>query len=114
MKYSWLLIFCFSLLSHVAPGQADYTISGKSIAALKAASTTVLNVPPVSLSPPLYAFTSTKPELPSLSQQFLASYNVNDLAFFCRLEVKLAKKIGLPFKFRLGEVQYTERMEGKY
>ncbi len=114
MKYNWFFIFCFSLLSHVAPGQADYTISGKSIAALNSAPTTVLKVNPGFLSLPLYAMTSTKQQPPSLSQQFLAPYDVKDIAFFCRLEVKLEKKIGLPFKFRLGEVQYTERMEGKY
>jgi len=37
-----------------------------------------------------------------------------DLAFFCRLEVKLEKATNFPIKFRLGEVQYAENREGKY
>ena len=41
-------------------------------------------------------------------------YAYKDLAFFCKLEVQMEKKAKLPIKVRLGEVQYVERMEGKY
>ena len=34
-------------------------------------------------------------------------------AFFCRLEYQLAQKIQVPFKFRLGSVQYVDWLEGK-
>lgn len=34
-------------------------------------------------------------------------------AFFCRLEHQLAQKIQVPFKFRLGSVQYVDWLEGK-
>jgi len=34
-------------------------------------------------------------------------------AFFCRLEHQLALKIQVPFKFRLGSVQYVDWLEGK-
>lgn len=37
----------------------------------------------------------------------------SDLPFFCRMEVKMEQKFKMPIKFRLGEVQYTERLEGK-
>ena len=43
-----------------------------------------------------------------------SAYSYKDLAFFCKLEVKMEKKAKIPIKFRLGEVQYVERMEGKY
>lgn len=36
-----------------------------------------------------------------------------ELAFFCKLEVKMEKALNLPVKFRLGEVQAVEKMEGK-
>lgn len=42
------------------------------------------------------------------------AFDCNDLATFCRLELKLEKATKFPIKFRLGEVQYVERMEGKY
>lgn len=42
------------------------------------------------------------------------TWSYQDLAFFCKLEVKLEKATNLPIKFRLGEVQYAENREGKY
>ena len=42
------------------------------------------------------------------------SYCQDDLAFFCRLEVKMEKKAKLPVKVRLGDVQYVDYLEGKY
>lgn len=42
-----------------------------------------------------------------------AAWNYEDLAFFCKLEVKMEKALNLPVKVRLGEVQTVERMEGK-
>lgn len=45
------------------------------------------------------------------SQQ--ASYNCAELAFFCRLEVRMEKAAKLPVKFRLGDLQYVDYLEGK-
>ncbi|TAK46572.1 MAG: hypothetical protein EPO28_02240 [Saprospiraceae bacterium] len=41
-------------------------------------------------------------------------YTVSDLPMFCKWEVKLEKAATFPVKFRLGEVQYVEHLEGKY
>lgn len=41
------------------------------------------------------------------------AYSYDKLAFFCKIEVKLEKQAKLPIKVRLGEVNYTERLEGK-
>lgn len=41
------------------------------------------------------------------------AWNYQDLAFFCKLEVKMEKAVNLPIKVRLGEVQAVERKEGK-
>ncbi|MEO1262185.1 MAG: hypothetical protein AAFZ15_25490 [Bacteroidota bacterium] len=41
-------------------------------------------------------------------------FKMEDLATFCKLELKLEKAVNMPIKFRLGEVQYVERLEGKY
>lgn len=43
----------------------------------------------------------------------VSAYNYDDLAIFCKLEVKMEKASGFPVKFRLGEVNYVERLEGK-
>lgn len=42
-----------------------------------------------------------------------SSFYVNNLGFFCKKEIKLEAATGIPFKFRLGSVQYCDRMEGK-
>jgi hypothetical protein len=47
------------------------------------------------------------------AQSCFPAYNSHDLAFFCRLEVRLERAVRYPVKFRLGEVQYTEGLEGK-
>ncbi len=40
-------------------------------------------------------------------------YDYDKLAFFCKVEVKLEKAVKLPIKFRLGDVEYVDRLEGK-
>lgn len=41
-------------------------------------------------------------------------FNARDMATFCRLELELEKATKFPIKIRIGEVQYVERLEGKY
>ncbi len=41
------------------------------------------------------------------------AYCYEDLAIFCKLEVKLEKTLKFPVKIRLGEVNYVEMLEGK-
>ena len=40
-------------------------------------------------------------------------FYVDNLGFFCKQELKFQAATRLPFKFRLGSVQYCDRMEGK-
>ncbi|MBI5916396.1 MAG: hypothetical protein HY842_13550 [Bacteroidetes bacterium] len=42
-----------------------------------------------------------------------AAWCYHDLAFFCKLEVKMEKAVRFPVKFRLGDVEYVDRLEGK-
>lgn len=49
---------------------------------------------------------ATWPDLP-------AAWCYRDLAFFCKLEVKMEKAARFPVKFRLGDVEYVDRLEGK-
>ncbi len=41
-------------------------------------------------------------------------FSVETLPFFCKIEYKLGLNNKLPVKFRLGDVQYIEQLEGKH
>ena len=40
-------------------------------------------------------------------------YDYHNLALFCKLEVQLEKATKFPVKFRLGDVEYVDQLEGK-
>ena len=53
---------------------------------------------------------SLKPPLPnSLPGNFYAK----QLPFFCSKELQIQKTVGIPVKFRLGSVEYCDKLEGK-
>ncbi len=41
------------------------------------------------------------------------SFYAGHLPFFCREEIKIEHAVKIPFKFRLGSVQYVDYLEGK-
>jgi hypothetical protein len=41
-------------------------------------------------------------------------FSVEALPFFCKIEYKMGLNQKLPVKFRLGDVQYVEQLEGKH
>ena len=49
-----------------------------------------------------------------LSSQILpGNFYCTQLGFFCKKELKFEAVTKIPFKFRLGSVQYTDWLEGK-
>lgn len=50
---------------------------------------------------------------PNLSSPEWSVLRQHEQAFFCRIEHQLSLKIQIPFKFRLGSVQYVDWLEGK-
>lgn len=43
----------------------------------------------------------------------LSKWTAGELPFFCRIEHQLGKQTRVPFKFRLGSVEYVDWLEGK-
>lgn len=41
-------------------------------------------------------------------------YYVDHLGFFCKQEILIQKSLHIPVFFRLGTLEYTNRLEGKY
>ena len=41
-------------------------------------------------------------------------FSVETLPFFCKIEYKMGFNQKLPIKFRLGDVQYVDQLEGKH
>lgn len=56
---------------------------------------------------------SSAPLLKQSINPVAANFYTNHFGFFCKQELKLEKVTKLPFKFRLGTVQYCDWMEGK-
>jgi hypothetical protein len=47
-------------------------------------------------------------------KQIPSIFSVEALPFFCKIEYKMGLNKKLPVKFRLGDVQYVDELEGKH
>lgn len=56
---------------------------------------------------------SAKAFLPYRITPISSTFYANNVGFFCKKELQMEKVTGLPLKFRLGSVSYTDKMEGK-
>lgn len=52
-----------------------------------------------------------QPEPMPLSPTFLPRWTSDDLPFFCKIEHKMGRRMAVPLKFRLGSVEYVDRLE---
>ncbi|MEM7106353.1 MAG: hypothetical protein AAF502_24705 [Bacteroidota bacterium] len=88
-----------------------YTLDGHSLLALKAE----LESPSIKSSSAANTKTGSEALNNSIPAPLILpkAWCYEDLAIFCKLEVKLEKTFNLPVKFRIGEVNYAEQREGK-
>jgi len=117
MKRFFLIIMWIGLLTLEAEAQELWIISGKSISELR--QDTAYH----DYQRPSKVYTGslrlkTKPHDQAIPKDITKvevprAYSYEHLGMFCKWEVQIERAVGLPVKFRLGEVQYVERMEGK-
>lgn len=111
---SRLLILLFIPLPAVLSAQVCGFSEGKNLAELRAA-VFAKDVPAGSsfhfseiTLPEHHTKAATHP--PSI---LLPKWSAETLPFFCKIEHDWAKKSRVPFKFRLGSVEYVDWLEGK-
>jgi hypothetical protein len=113
MKKLPLLGLALLFLPAFTLAQSEWRISGKSVPELQQAP---LRKPAFSLWNQMLRTAVKQPNkgsTPRISPAFPQWYSVEQLPFFCKMEVKMEKTFKFPLKVRLGEVQYVEKMEGK-
>ena len=49
----------------------------------------------------------------ALSRMLLPDYHTTSFGFFCKKELQLEKATKIPLRFRLGSLDYCDKMEGK-
>ncbi len=119
MKYRMMIVTFLFSGALAATGQSDWQLQGKSIPELRIATQKPLLVNNLSSFQSAFVFSkTTPPSYPALQSQFSMTTSpkawcYSELALFCKLEVQLEKATRFPVKFRLGETQQVERMEGK-
>jgi len=48
-----------------------------------------------------------------LPEQLPGNFYAKQLPFFCNKELQIQKAVGVPVKFRVGSVEYCDKLEGK-
>jgi hypothetical protein len=69
-----------------------------------------------SMAMPVYkpVLTIQQPSLFYVRSNYIpANFYSNHLAFFCRKELQFQKLTAIPFRFRLGSLDYVNKLEGK-
>ena len=114
LRKSTLLFLLSGMFSVAGFAQIGVQTAGFSFVEKKPASI----VPQVSLNSS--SSTQPIPSIPNAAADLknrmtsTKAYNYCDhLAFFCRIEVKLEKKVDIPLRLRLGTVDYVDRLEQK-
>lgn len=60
-----------------------------------------------------YSFNSPLAEDALKVLGFFNNFSHNNMPFFCKIEFQMEQASGFPVKFRLGDVNYVDQLEGK-
>ncbi len=108
-----LAAFAFTFLAHSTTAQTV----GLSLNKLKTTQK------PVGIPPQYLTVFLPKKVIKSIDNQAISDkkmsvvpcvFSVETLPFFCKIEYKMGFNQKLPIKFRLGDVQYVDQLEGKH
>ncbi|NJL74194.1 MAG: hypothetical protein HC892_03275 [Saprospiraceae bacterium] len=110
-------LYCLLLfgVTNLAQGQTSAAISGLSIPELHTkpkysfARKSVLYW----YSIPSSNYQSSITKSPNAHLELSKDY-YQHLGFFCKIEIQMERQAKMPVRFRLGEVDYVNRLEGKY
>lgn len=110
-----VLVFLVVLFFCCLPDAMQAQIKGKSIPELRQAEQNKALLTAVKPLPKRPALLDLRTAILDQQQRTAPkAYSYDELGFFCKMEVKLEQSTKFPIKIRLGEVQYVEKMEGKY
>ena len=117
---SGILLICFCVAGVPPLWSQDHQLVGKSLSELQQwhYTTDIRSKRPAAvLGSPFWLKPNDQTTIPDLKSAILRPsampivYSYEQLAFFCRIDVQLEKSVGIPVKFRLGDVQAVEQME---
>ena len=94
----FIAIVCFTLLTNVVLSQDSKPLHSKSEQAFPNLRISQSNIR-------AFTFDNTQMSIPSA---------LSNWGYMCKAEFKLEQKIRLPLKFRLGNLDYVNALEGKY
>jgi hypothetical protein len=111
------LVLClvFRVTSVSAQLPESLSIRNKSVPQLLGEKTVGGSFSSMSPIPKFQFFSQTKNKLPlKVQPDFFEIVPIKPTAFFCKLEVILEKRNGIPIKFRIGDIDKVDQLEGKF
>ena len=116
MMRSFLILFLSVFIVISVSAQERLSLVGQSLHTLKHLNqleqkARLFAIPSIQIHKSPEASTDKQQAFRSLSVPIIYSYE--ELAPFCKLEVKMEKVVKMPIKFRLGSVDYVDYLEGK-
>ena len=107
MKYLAIFVIYFSCFHMPLYAQSGITLSHNSF--FKSNIFSKNNLDKTFLDESKLKFSKNKKDI----QKIPLAYCYNNLAFFCKVEVKIEKRFSIPIKFRLGSLDYANYLEQK-
>lgn len=117
LRFFLILTLFISFVFFPLMAQLPYKISitNKSVPQLKKDAETYLDFQGVDVIFINLKRVSAKPMTKTFSKpSTFNGVSTRHLAFFCKIEVFLEKKNGIPIKFRLGDIDKVDQLEGKF